>query len=214
MSDARAIIAKAREAIALATRRGEERGEWDLSWYILRDLEATEMAGLSELAWSGYAHGGTTRGDFEGLVESLEKWIANTEAGEAIADSAWIFDRNPRDEELTESHVGPGMTSFDGTFLTHDYCGAVSAKVFTRYYGLGGVDAVWAYAEADRGVPALRVAAWKPMPSVSLEGFDNQPRLAEDGGLISCSLGRFATGLDETGKHVVRWVDGRRVEWG
>lgn len=80
MSATHAIITKARDAIALATRRGEEERDWDLSWYILRDLEATELAGLSELAWSGYAQGGTTKGDFAGFVESLEKWIAETES--------------------------------------------------------------------------------------------------------------------------------------
>ncbi len=55
-----------------------DKGDYDsvnLANYILRDLEATKEAGLSDLAWAMHRDGSLHRNDVLGLIEHLEKFL-------------------------------------------------------------------------------------------------------------------------------------------
>ena len=69
---------RARLAIETAKRIGERDQNWNLAWYILRDLEAVKMAGLSDLVWAGHHQGDVHKSDFNGLVCELEEWLKMT----------------------------------------------------------------------------------------------------------------------------------------
>ena len=67
----------ARLAIETAWRLGSKCEDWNLAWFVLRDLEAVNLAGLSDLAWSGHKQGDVTKSDFKGFVEMLEQWLTD-----------------------------------------------------------------------------------------------------------------------------------------
>ena len=61
-----------------------ERGNGDsvgLANYMLRDLDATKDAGLSDLAWAIHKDGAAHKNGVLGLVESLEKYLDGLEEG-------------------------------------------------------------------------------------------------------------------------------------
>ena len=71
-------IQEARNAIALA-KKELESGHYDSAHsanYALRDLEATKVAGLSDLTWAMHRNN-PHRNDVLGLIEHLEKFLAN-----------------------------------------------------------------------------------------------------------------------------------------
>lgn len=150
------------------------------------------------------------------LEEELLSALPEIERRLAAHDS-WIFDRNPRDEELTPVEgIGP-QPDHCGRFIVCRYDGSVDIDTFTREFDFTGnrLPGVWGFGGDDEDTLApFRVAAWRPLPAPPIVGeFNGTDRIAEDDGLITYSVGRFATGLGETRSRVVRWVDGRRVEW-
>jgi len=69
-------------AINLAKRELNE-GDYDsahLANYILRDLDATKEAGLSDLAWAMYREY-PHKNDVLGLIEHLENYLVRLEGG-------------------------------------------------------------------------------------------------------------------------------------
>ena len=60
------------------------KGDYDsihLANYILRDLEATKEADLSDLAWALHQDGYLHKNDVLGLIELLEKFLGIKEYG-------------------------------------------------------------------------------------------------------------------------------------
>lgn len=75
-------LADARTAIETA-RKFADQHETRLGWFVLRDLEATELAGLSDLAWSGHEHG-VTLGELRWFIGELERFLsANTDSAKS-----------------------------------------------------------------------------------------------------------------------------------
>jgi hypothetical protein len=75
-------------AVAIATsRRLAEHGDISTAWYVLRDLEATKSAGLSDLAWSGHQQGDVTERELNDFIAELEAWMKapNAEVSEGGA---------------------------------------------------------------------------------------------------------------------------------
>ncbi len=73
----------ARNAINLA-KRELEKGDYDsahMANYILRDLDATKDAGLSDLAWALH-RGNAHKNDVLGLIEYLETHLSGAEVVE------------------------------------------------------------------------------------------------------------------------------------
>ena len=62
------------QAIATA-RRLADHGDIQTAWFVLRDLEATKAAGLSDLAWSGHRQGNMTEGELNDFIAELEAWM-------------------------------------------------------------------------------------------------------------------------------------------
>ncbi len=61
-----------------------DKGDYDsihLANYILRDLEATKEADLSDLAWALHQDGYLHKNDVLGLIEHLEKFLGIKEYG-------------------------------------------------------------------------------------------------------------------------------------
>lgn len=67
-------LADARTAIETA-RKFADQHETRLGWFVLRDLEATERAGLSDLAWSGHQHG-VTLSELRWFISELERFLS------------------------------------------------------------------------------------------------------------------------------------------
>ena len=67
---------RARQAITLA-KKELDRGDYSsihMANYVIRDLEATRQAGLSDLAWA-MDRGNLCKNDVLGLIEHLEKFL-------------------------------------------------------------------------------------------------------------------------------------------
>ena len=63
-------------------KRELEKGDADsisLANYMLRDLDATKAAELSDLAWALHKDANIHKNDVLGLIEHLEKWLDETE---------------------------------------------------------------------------------------------------------------------------------------
>jgi len=65
----------ARTAIETA-RRLASQYEVRTGWFVLRDLEVTKRAGLSDLAWSGHRHG-VTLGELHWFIGELERFLSD-----------------------------------------------------------------------------------------------------------------------------------------
>jgi len=68
-------LADARTAIETA-RTFADQHEVRIGWFVLRDLEATKRAGLSDLAWSGHEHG-VTLGELRWFIGELERFLSS-----------------------------------------------------------------------------------------------------------------------------------------
>lgn len=69
-------LATARAAIETA-RKFADNDDVQLGWYVLRDLEATKRAGLTDLAWSGHKQGDVTKGELLWFIEELERYLSS-----------------------------------------------------------------------------------------------------------------------------------------
>ena len=67
LADARAAIVTAKSFAGIYQER--------IGWFVLRDLEATKRAGLSDLAWSGHEHG-VTLGELRWFIGELERFLS------------------------------------------------------------------------------------------------------------------------------------------
>jgi hypothetical protein len=72
----RRVRHRATEAIAHAKKIAEKSQDWNLAWYVLRDLDAVKLAGLSDLAWAGHRDGNIHKNDLDGFIKDIEAWIA------------------------------------------------------------------------------------------------------------------------------------------
>ena len=73
---AETLIQKTRDAINQAKRYLDD--DPHLANFILRDLEATKEAGLSDLAWAMHKNP-VHKNDVLGLIEHLEDYLSNVE---------------------------------------------------------------------------------------------------------------------------------------
>ena len=64
----------ARTAIATARKFADEH-EARIGWFVLRDLEVTKRAGLSDLAWSGHKEG-VTLNELRWFIGDLERFLS------------------------------------------------------------------------------------------------------------------------------------------
>ena len=76
-------LADAHTAIETA-RKFADQHETCLGWFVLRDLEATKRAGLSDLAWSGHREG-VTLGELRWFIGELERFLSANTADEPRA---------------------------------------------------------------------------------------------------------------------------------
>lgn len=73
------VISSARTAIATSLRLAES-GDISTAWFALRDLEATRLAGLSGLAWTGHNQGDITENELRCFIRELEEWMDSPNA--------------------------------------------------------------------------------------------------------------------------------------
>ena len=65
----------------MQARKFADQNEVQLGWYILRDLKATKLAGLTDLAWSVHKHGSSCSKELIWFIEELERYCSSANVG-------------------------------------------------------------------------------------------------------------------------------------